>query len=178
MKHYKSLSEKKCDEAKENWINDKCNSIDLHCRSTPQVMYRNIDEITGKKTCSSTGCLKSKNGDIIMEKEKKILERWEEYISELFEDQRKDHNVMKNNFAGPPIMKDEVQAAIRKMKTGKATGSDGISVELIEALGDYGVDKVTTLLNEIYDTDSEEAGSNGNVVPQKNAANLMDSSGV
>ncbi|GFO17897.1 endonuclease-reverse transcriptase [Plakobranchus ocellatus] len=49
-------------------------------------------------------------------------------------------------------MKDEVQAAIRKMKTGKATGSDGISVELIEALGDYGVDKVTTLLNEIYDT--------------------------
>ncbi|GFO03062.1 hypothetical protein PoB_002956700 [Plakobranchus ocellatus] len=119
---------KKCDEAKENWINDKCNSIDLHCRSTPQVMYRNIDEITGKKTCSSTGCLKSKNGDIIMEKEK-ILERWEEYISELFEDQRKDHNVMKNNFAGPPIMKDEVQAAIRKMKTGKATGSDGISVD-------------------------------------------------
>ncbi|GFO12223.1 MORC family CW-type Zinc finger protein 3 [Plakobranchus ocellatus] len=73
---------KKCDEAKENWINDKCNCIDLHCRSTPQVMYRNIDEITGKKTCSSTGCLKSKNGDIIMEKEK-ILERWEEYISEL-----------------------------------------------------------------------------------------------
>ncbi|GFN88930.1 transposon tx1 uncharacterized 149 kda protein [Plakobranchus ocellatus] len=68
------------------------------------------------------------------------------------EDQRKDHNVMKNNFAGPPIMKDEVQAAIRKMKTGKATGSDGISVELIEALGDYGVDKVTILLNEIYDT--------------------------
>ncbi|GFN99673.1 serine/threonine-protein phosphatase 6 regulatory ankyrin repeat subunit b [Plakobranchus ocellatus] len=49
-------------------------------------------------------------------------------------------------------MKDEVQAAIRKMKTGKATGSDGISVELIEALGDYGVDKVTILLNEIYDT--------------------------
>ncbi|GFO31859.1 Zinc finger protein 665 [Plakobranchus ocellatus] len=145
---------KKCDEAKENWINDKCNSIDLHCRSTPQVMYRNIDEITGKKTCSSTGCLKSKNGDIIhvMEKEK-ILERWEEYISELFEDQRKDHNVMKNNFAGPPIMKDEVQAAIRKMKTGKATGSDGISVELIETLGDYGVDKVTILLNEIYDTE-------------------------
>ena len=63
-------------------------------------------EIIGKRTCSSTGCLKTKEGSIIMDK-KKILERWAEYMRELFEDNRKEHNVMKN-FAGPPIMKDEV----------------------------------------------------------------------
>ena len=33
-------------------------------------------------------------------------------------------------------MKDEIQAAIRKMKLGKATGPDSISVELLEALED------------------------------------------
>ena len=44
---------------------------------------------------------------LIMDKEK-ILERWAEYIRELFEDNRKEHDVMKKNFAGPPIMKDEV----------------------------------------------------------------------
>ena len=59
---------------------------------------------------------------------------------------------MKKNFAGPPIMKDEVREAMRKMKTGKATGPDGLSIELIEALKEYGIEKVTTLLNEIYDT--------------------------
>ncbi|GFR99386.1 hypothetical protein ElyMa_004527200 [Elysia marginata] len=59
---------------------------------------------------------------------------------------------MKRNFAGPPILKDEVRAAIRKMKSGKATGPDKISVELIEALEDYGIEKTTNLLNEIYDT--------------------------
>ncbi|GFO32443.1 hypothetical protein PoB_005894800 [Plakobranchus ocellatus] len=91
------------------------------------------------------------NGDIIIDKEK-ILERWAEYIRELFKDDRKDHNIMKNNFAGPLIMKEEVETAIKKMKHGKATGPDNISVELIEALEDFGIGKVTHLLNEIYDT--------------------------
>ena len=141
----------KCDEAKENWIKEKCKEIELHQRSTPKVMYRNIEEIIGKRTCSSTGCLKTKEGSIIMDKEK-ILERWAEYIGELFEDNRKEHDVMKKNFAGPPIMKDEVREAMRKMKTGKATGPDGLSIELIEALEEFGIEKVTTLLNEIYDT--------------------------
>ena len=49
-------------------------------------------------------------------------------------------------------MKDDVREAMRKMKTGKATGPDGLSIELIEALEEYGIEKVTTLLNEIYDT--------------------------
>ncbi|GFR82666.1 hypothetical protein ElyMa_000632200 [Elysia marginata] len=102
--------------------------------------------------CSSTGCLKAKNGNIILERDK-ILERWAEYIHELFDDNRKhDHNIMKRNFAGPPIMKDEVRAAIRKMKAGKATGPDGVAVEMIEALEEYGVEKLTSILNEIYDT--------------------------
>ncbi|GFN94698.1 RNA-directed DNA polymerase from mobile element jockey-like [Plakobranchus ocellatus] len=38
------------------------------------------------------------------------------------------------------------------MKHGKATGPDNISVELIEALEDFGTGKITHLLNEIYDT--------------------------
>ena len=58
----------------------------------------------------------------------------------------------RSNEAGPPIMKDEIRAAIRRMKLGKATGPGSISVELLEALEDYGIDKITTLLNEIYDT--------------------------
>ena len=41
---------------------------------------------------------------------------------------------MKRNFAGPSIMKDEIQAAIRKMKLGRATGPDRIPMGLLEAL--------------------------------------------
>ena len=38
------------------------------------------------------------------------------------------------------------------MKLGKATGPDSITLELLEALEDYGIDKITTLLNEIFGT--------------------------
>ncbi|GFO37891.1 craniofacial development protein 2-like protein [Plakobranchus ocellatus] len=41
------------------------------------------------------------------------------------------------------IMKEEVETAIKNMKHGKATGPDNISVELIEALEDFGMGKVT-----------------------------------
>ena len=75
----------KCDEAEENWIKEKCKEIELHQRSTPKVIHRNIEETIGKRTCSSTGCLNTKEGSIIMDKEK-ILERWAEYIREVFED--------------------------------------------------------------------------------------------
>ena len=44
---------------------------------------------------------------------------------------------IQSNFAGSPIMKDEIRAAIRKMKLGNATGPDNISVEFLEALKDY-----------------------------------------
>ncbi|GFO39342.1 RNA-directed DNA polymerase from mobile element jockey-like [Plakobranchus ocellatus] len=140
-----------CNMSKENWINEKCKEIEQQRKHAPQIMYRNIEEITGKRTFLSTGCIKAMNGDIIINKEK-ILERWAEYIRELFKDDRKDHNIMKNNFVGPPILKEEVETAIKKMKHGKATGPDNISVELIEALEDFGIGKVTHLLNEIYDT--------------------------
>ncbi|GFO07231.1 RNA-directed DNA polymerase from mobile element jockey-like [Plakobranchus ocellatus] len=128
---HKKVQEKCNIMSKENWINEKCKEIEQQRKHAPQTMYRNTEEITGKRTFLSTGCIKAMNGDIIIDKEK-ILERWAEYIRELFKDDRKDHNIMKNNFAGPPIMKEEV--------------------ELIEALEDFGIGKVTHLLNEIYDT--------------------------
>ena len=62
-----------------------------------------------------------------MEKEK-IVHIWAE-------NHRKGYNVM-FNFAGL-IMKDEIWAAIRKMKLGKATGLDSISMERLEVLKDY-----------------------------------------
>ena len=39
-------------------------------------------------------------------------------------DHGKENNVMKHNFAGPPIMKDEIRVPIKKMKLGKATSPD------------------------------------------------------
>ena len=48
---------KRSDESKEKWINDRCRETSLHHGSRPQTMHRNIEEISGKKICSSTECL-------------------------------------------------------------------------------------------------------------------------
>ena len=50
-------------------------------------MDKKIKEVAGEKTCSSTGCIKSKEGAIIIEKDK-VLQRWTEYIAELFHDNK------------------------------------------------------------------------------------------
>ena len=102
---------RRCEEAKECWLNEKYQTIDLLQSRAPNAIYKNIEELVGRKQGVSTVCLKTKNGDIIMDREK-ILERWSEYIQELFDDERKDIKVMKNNFAGPSIMKDKARAAI------------------------------------------------------------------
>ena len=81
--------------------------------------------------------------------EEDVLSRWSEYIGELFKDNRGERPAIKKNTDGPPILKAEVEAAIRKMKRGKATGPDGI--EIILALEEMGIGMTTKLLNAIYD---------------------------
>ena len=53
---------------------------------------------------------------------------------------------------GPPILKEEVSAAIRKMKHGKAVGPDNIPIEVFAVLEDIWIDFLTKLLNSIYDS--------------------------
>ena len=44
---------------------------------------------------------------------------------------------------GPNILKSEVRTAIRMMRRNKAAGPDGVVIEMIDALEDYGVEKLT-----------------------------------
>ena len=63
---------RKCNEAKETWLDQKCREVDLLRRFNPHILYKNVAELTGRKACmtTTTGYLKAKNGDVIMEKDK------------------------------------------------------------------------------------------------------------
>jgi len=51
-------------------------------------MHQSINELVGKKKSNSSGgCDKDKDGNMIFEKDK-ILVRWSEYIEDLFSDNR------------------------------------------------------------------------------------------
>ena len=106
--------------------------MNLYYRRTEQKIYRNIEEISGSKTCSSQDAKSKKKAVTSTWRKKKILGKWAEYIRELFEGLREDYNVLKRNFAGLPIMKDEIRVAIRKEKSGKATALANASLELLD----------------------------------------------
>ena len=57
-----------------------------------------------------------------------------------------------SNNNGPPILRCEVENAIRKTPSGKAPGADGITTEIIKILDDFGIDKLLDLYNNMYNT--------------------------
>ncbi|XP_076359035.1 uncharacterized protein LOC143251662 [Tachypleus tridentatus] len=114
-------------------------------------MHKKISKVTGKTPSAKTGCLKFKNGEILMDK-KDILNRWSEYIGELYNDNRSPTPHIEIDTEGFPIMPDEVEHAMKKIHKGKAAGPDDIPIELLLALKEVGIQEVTKLLNAIYDT--------------------------
>ena len=80
-----------------------------------------------------------------------ILNRWTEYVEELFHDVRRSMPSFPDLIEGPNILKSEVRTVIRIMRKNKASGPGGVVIEMIEALEEYGVEKLTEIINKIYD---------------------------
>jgi len=140
----------KCNEEKEMWLTNQCTEIEYNKGRDSKYFHEKIKDVIGRKPSPRSGCIKSKKGRILMDVEDK-LNRWSEYIQDLFEDERGPPPEINNDY-GPSILKEEVRAAIRKMKQNKAAGPDEIPVEIFDALNDNGISHFTKLLNEIYDT--------------------------
>jgi len=145
------LVKRKCNEAKEDWLNKQCEEIERNSKIDSKTLHQKIKEVTGKKTSAKTSCLRARDGSILMEKED-ILNRWSEYIEELYHDERGAPPIINNEEEGQPILEDEVSKALGKMKSGKAPGPDEVPSELLNALDDIGIKEITNLLNTIYDT--------------------------
>lgn len=67
-----------------------------------------------------------------------------------FFDDRGTKPTVQKDIERPPILKEEVQAAIKKMKNGKAVGPDGICIEMIKALEDFGIELLPNMIPEKY----------------------------
>jgi hypothetical protein len=91
-----------CKAVKEEWLNDQCDEIEK-VRKTARI-HEKIKELTGKKRTVSSQCIKNKDGKLLMEEEE-IRSRWEEYIEQLYHDDRKLKPSSKNVNEGPKILK-------------------------------------------------------------------------
>ena len=113
------LIDKQCKEAKEKWLQQKCEDIDrMASLNQSRAMHKKAKEITRQdKTSGAVGGIKDKQGNMLFEKED-IKERWAEYIAELFYDDREDKPEIEGD-DGPYILLSEVGGAFYHMKYGK-----------------------------------------------------------
>jgi len=79
----------------------------------------------------------------------KILKRWKEYINELFTYDR-GAKPQSHKQSGLPILEVETVCALKSMAKGKAAGSDGLIVEMLDALAEFRINTIMCLANSIY----------------------------
>ena len=100
---------------------------------------------------TKTGSKKDRNGIDLTEEEEDIKKTWQEYTEELYKKELHDLD----NHEGviihiePYILKCEVKWALESITTNKASGGDGIPVELFQILKDGAVKVLYILYQQI-----------------------------
>ena len=99
------------------------------------------------------GTIKDRNGMDLTETEE-IKKRWQEYTEELYKKDRHDpdsHDDVITNLE-PDILECEVKWALESITTNKASGGDGIPVELFQILKDDAVKVLNSICQQIWKT--------------------------
>ena len=152
---YKQLNKeirRKCKEEKEKSLEKEFEDIEDLCKKDQQMMYKKVRKVTFKNKRACTGRIKE--DETIATDQDQIRRRWTEYIRELYADDTKEEKlVIRKDMNSRKIDEGEIKIAISKMKRGKAVGNDQIAYEMIEALAEFGVSKITEIANYIYDSE-------------------------
>ena len=98
------------------------------------------------------GSIKDRNGTDLTEAED--IKRWQEYMEELYKkdphDQDNDNGVITH--LQPDILECEVKWALESITTNKASGGDGILVELFQILKDDAMKVLHSICQHIWKT--------------------------
>ena len=87
-----------------------------------------------------------------------MMERWREYCEALYRDEAVDASAdiptvsVTEEEQESDILIEEVRAAIKATKNGKAPGHDGVEAELLKALGEDAVIAIWKICREIWNT--------------------------
>ena len=99
----------------------------------------------------NTQSIKDKHGNLLHDPQD-ILERWAQYVEELYDDTRSSVDKSTDSHERCVISELEVNTVIQKLTRNKATGSDNIPAEFLQSLGEKGIQMITRLMNLIYNT--------------------------
>src|SRR2546425_1948378 len=148
-KRLKNEIRKLCREAKDKYYEDKCKKIEMLDKAYSQLLYQKIKELRPKVN-RMLQTIKSTQGKALLEKDE-VMERWAEYVEQLYKDESRgeaDMGDLLNEVY--TISSEEIEAVIKDLPKGKACGSDNISAELLQGMGEKGIEVMTNLINTIF----------------------------
>ena len=125
---------------KKAFLSDQCKEIEENKRTgKTRDLFKNIRDTKGTFH-AKMGTTKDRNGMDLTEAED-IKKRWQEYTEEPYKKDLHDPDNHDNViiYLEPNSLECEVKRALRSITMNKATGDDGMPVELFQILKDYAV---------------------------------------
>ena len=138
---------------KKAFLSDQCKEIEENNRiGKTRDLFKKIRDTKGIFH-AKMGSIKERNGLDLTEAED-TKKRWQEYTEELY---KKDLHNQYNHNGGtthlePDILECEVKWALESITTNKASGGDGIQVELFQILKDDAVKVLHSICQQIWKT--------------------------
>ena len=136
---------------KKAFLRDQCKEIEENNRvGKTRDLFKKIRDIKGTFH-AKMGSVKDRNGRDLTETED-IKKRWQEYPEELYKKELHDpdnHNGVITQLE-PDILECEVKWALGSITMNKASGGDGIPVELFQILKDDAVKALNSICQKIW----------------------------
>ena len=142
--------------AKEDWIGEQCENIeDSLKKNNSKRAYHLVRDLTSTKQ-ERTTTIQDRSGTCLTENED-VLKRWTEYCSELYNYRATGDPEVLNvppatNNDSHPILREEVEAAVKTLKNGKSAGVDNIPAEMVQTCGEDMISVLLIIFNKIWQT--------------------------
>ena len=138
---------------KKAFLSDQCKEVDENNRMRKtRDLFKKIRDTKGTFH-AKMGTIKDRNGMDLTETED-IKKRWQEYTEELYKKDLHDPDNHDGVIAHlePDILECEVKWALGSITMNKASGGDGIPVELFQILKDDAVKTLHSICQQIWKT--------------------------
>ena len=138
---------------KKAFLTDQCKGIEENNRmGKTKDLFKKIRDTKGT-IHSKMGTRKDRNGMDLTEEED-IKKRWQEYTEELYKKDLQDPDNLNGviTHLEPDILECEVTWALESITMNRASGGDGIPVELFQILKDDAVEVLHSICQPIWKT--------------------------
>ena len=142
--------------AKETWIQGQCQEAEAYLKkNNSKKAYQLVKDLTTEKQGKST-TIQDISGKCLTE-ENEIFKRWTEYCSDFYNYETDGDPIGLDCPQIPdeehlPILREEVEAAVKALGIRKSAGVDNIPAELVQAGGEAMIDILTAICNKIWKT--------------------------